>query len=120
MFNDPNYIYTYTDFQDNLYTSVGNGFNLALGLEELINLRISYLQNNSLFQSIPPDITDVIHTPSNPSINSSVAITAKVSNQLLGASTIEVIIGYRNHESEYFSKGCCSACSRQGAIQIVF
>ena len=70
----------------------------------LINLRISYLQNNSLFQSIPPDITDVIHTPSNPSINSSVAITAKVSNQLLGASAIEVIIGYRNHESEYFSK----------------
>ena len=104
VFNDPNYIYAYTDFQDNLYTSVGNGFNLALGLEELINLRISYLQNNSLFQSIPPDITDVIHTPSNPSINSSVAITAKVSNQLLGASAIEVIIGYRNHESEYFSK----------------
>ena len=75
---DPNKFYTYTDFTNNVDNSTGSGgpprpgVQSIIGIGELMNARITYLNSLSEFQSISPTVSDVQLSPLNPSPNTSV------------------------------------------------
>ena len=52
---DPNTFYSYTDFTDNLNSSVG--VNPVIGISELMNDRITFLQNLPEFTTNPPTVS---------------------------------------------------------------
>ena len=55
--SDPNKLYTYEAFNKNLYESVSIGFSDIIGVKELMEKRIEYLQEHALFNGINPDIS---------------------------------------------------------------
>lgn len=55
VFADPNTFYSYTDFTDNLNSSVG--VNPVIGISELMNDRITFLQNLPEFTTNPPTLS---------------------------------------------------------------
>jgi len=69
---DPNTFYSYTEFIDNTSTSVAN----IIGISELMNARISYLQGLSEFTATPPVITNISTSPTNVLPHSTINITA--------------------------------------------
>lgn len=67
--NDPNYFYTYAQFQANLNNAVtgggggpGGGQSVP-GITQLMNARATYLLNHSAFQGTIPDISEINHSP---------------------------------------------------------
>jgi hypothetical protein len=52
---DPNTFYSYTDFTDNLNSSVG--VNPVIGISELMNDRVTFLQNLPEFTTNPPTVS---------------------------------------------------------------
>jgi hypothetical protein len=83
---DPNKFYTYSNFTQNVDNSVssggppGPGSQSVIGIAELMGARITYLNSLSEFKASSPIITDVLHTPSNPSSNTNVWVTVNVAN----------------------------------------
>ena len=77
---DPNKFYTYNDFLSNIYNSVGGGQQAIVGITQLMDARVNYLNNHLLFQYTAPVITNITHTPTTVSANSEVWFNAEVSN----------------------------------------
>ena len=77
---DPNKLYTYSDFLSNVYNSVGGGQQVIVGITQLMEARVNYLNNHPLFQYSAPVITNITYTPTPVSYNSEVWIIAEVSN----------------------------------------
>lgn len=102
--NDPNKFYTYTNFIDNVDNGIyssggrpGQGESI-IGIAELMETRVTYLSSLSDFQAASPAISAVEVTPSSPSPNSTVSITAEVSDASL------VILAYRTNFTDTFEK----------------
>ncbi|UKN00108.1 CotH kinase family protein [Paracrocinitomix mangrovi] len=89
--------YTYQQFQDNLYTSIGSWLGFRAGLESLMSGRLTYLNGLPEFQALQPTISN-INAPSSPDPFSSVSITAEVTD------ANDVYLGYRYGEFESFNK----------------
>lgn len=98
--NDNNAIYTYSQAQSNLTTSVGNGGGpngSIIGIKALFDARTSFLNSSSEFQANAPSISN-IDFPESVVANSSLDVTADVSN------ANNVILGYREFAGDRFTK----------------
>ena len=91
---DPNTFYSYTEFIDNTSTSVAN----IIGISELMNARISYLQGLSEFTANPPAINSILTNPASVLPHTSVNITAAISNSNYA------YLGYRYTFADKFEK----------------
>ncbi|RKZ00513.1 MAG: hypothetical protein DRQ13_00300, partial [Ignavibacteriae bacterium] len=95
---DPNKFYTYADFLTNIYNSVGGGPQAIVGITQLMDARVNYLNSLPLFQYTAPEITNITHTPATVSANSEVWINAEVSNATI------VKLAYRFLQTNKFEK----------------
>lgn len=94
--SDPNTFFSYSDFTSNLNSSVGSGSVTIVGISELMNSRISYLQNLNEFTSISPTITITNNASVLP--HSTVNITANIQNSNYA------YLGYRFKFADKFMK----------------
>lgn len=78
--SDPNKFFTYAQFQSSLNTNITQGPSIIAGLSNLMSGRVTYLNSTTEFQQTPPTITNIQVSNTAPSLNSSVYITANVSN----------------------------------------
>ncbi|HIG31922.1 MAG TPA: T9SS type A sorting domain-containing protein [Flavobacteriales bacterium] len=91
---DPNLFFPYATFQTNLNSTIGNN----IGLTELMDARVAYLQGLSEFTASPPSITNLSSNPTAVLPHSTVSITAAISN------TNYAYLGYRFKFSDKFEK----------------
>lgn len=94
---DPNKLYTYNDFLNNIYTSTGGGGwppgQQIIGISELMEDRIDYLMSLNYFQYEEPEISNVNHF-----VENEIIINAEVAN------SINVFLGYRSNSYDQFIK----------------
>ncbi|RME92490.1 MAG: hypothetical protein D6772_16895, partial [Bacteroidetes bacterium] len=76
--NDPNKLYTFSDFEQNLDTSVQVDKSNIIGLYELMDKRAEYILSHPLMQKTPPTISAVEHQTE----GETAKITAEVSEAL--------------------------------------
>jgi hypothetical protein len=95
---DPNKFYTYNDFLNNIHNPVGGGPQSIVGITQLMDARVNYLNSLPLFQYIEPEITNITHTPTTVSANSEVWLNAEVSNANI------VKLAYRFLQTNKFEK----------------
>lgn len=96
--NDPNAIYSASDFTLNLENTVTDAFNgeSAFGILELMNDRADYLKNLPDFLATRPTIGNNAHDPASPPPSSDVTVTAEVGNADL------VLLGHRGSLKDLF------------------
>lgn len=98
--NDNNAIFSYTQAQSNLTTSVASGGGpngSIIGIKALFDARTTYLNSTSEFQATAPSISNIAY-PENVAANTSFEIKAEVSN------SNNVILGYREFAGDRFTK----------------
>ena len=99
---DPNYLYTYQNYLNNLTTTITGGGGPpgagTAGVYELMDSRATYLEGTSAFAAVPPTITNVVPSNSSPYYLETVSINATVSN------ASEVYLGYRYKKSDVFTR----------------
>ncbi len=95
---DPNKFYTYNDFLTNIYNSVGIGPQAIVGISQLMDARVNYLNNLPLFQYLAPEITNIINIPTTVLANSDIWLNAEVSNANI------VKLAYRFLQANKFEK----------------
>lgn len=98
--NDPNAFYTMTEFTTNINSSVDEvGFpsQSTVGITELMDARVTYLQNHEAYGFTQPVISDII-SPEEIVPFTSVNITAVISN------TNYAYLGYRHSKGDVFTK----------------
>ena len=93
---DPNLFYTYNDFTTNLTNVVGGGPNGIIGITELMNGRVAYLQSITEFTASPPTVS-VLNTNS-VIPHTSVNIIASIANANYA------YLGYRYTFADKFEK----------------
>jgi spore coat protein CotH len=94
--NDTNKFYSYTDFQDNLNSTVSDLIDYP-GITELMDARNTYLSTYPGFQGAP-DLSNIGWTPQAISVGDDIWITIDVTN------ATDVILAYRFAGSEVFQK----------------
>lgn len=83
---DPNFFYTYANFQANLNNQVSGGSGgpgggqVVPGITQLMNTRTTYLLNNTNFAGTVPTLASYGHSPQAVSPNSDVTFTATPAN----------------------------------------
>ena len=95
---DANKFYTYSDFTNNVYSSVGTGPQSIIGIVQLMDARAEYILSVTEFQYVQPEITNVVHSPEQVAPNSEVWFTASVSN------VNDAFLAYRSNEGGVFIK----------------
>ncbi len=94
--NDPNKFYTYTDFKNNIDNSIGGGGppgpgnQPIIGITELMQARLDFLNAQPEFLADPPVVHDISVNPSQVSAHSAVTITAGVDN----ADVVQMVYRY--------------------------
>jgi hypothetical protein len=88
---DVNKFFTFSQFTNNLTTDVVSGMTNAPGLTNLMNARNTWLNTQTEFTASYPSISNILVSNTSPSINSTVTITAAVTN----TNTTGVYLGYR-------------------------
>jgi hypothetical protein len=96
--SDPNKFYSYAQYQNNLTTDVGIGMDAAPGITNLMSGRITYLSALPDFTNTKPVITNVTSSDTTPIVNTTIFITANVTN------TNFVYLGYRFSKTQKFTK----------------
>lgn len=95
---DQNKLYSYADFISNVYNTVGGGPQAIIGIVQLMDARIDYLQSLTDFQYAAPEISNAGHIPDQVPPGSTVWITAEVEN------TENVFLAYRSNSFDVFEK----------------
>ena len=91
---DPNLFHSYSDYQNNLTNSVSN----VIGVSELINSRVNFIQSTTEFSASPPTISSVASNISTALPHTTINITANITN------TNYAYLAYRFKFSEKFTK----------------
>jgi len=91
---DPNLFFPYATFQTNLNSTIGNN----IGLTELMDARVSYLQSTAELTAIPPSIGNVSSNTTSVLPHTTVSITVSISNSNYA------YLGYRFKFSDKFEK----------------
>ncbi|MHC1706325.1 MAG: CotH kinase family protein [Bacteroidales bacterium] len=94
--SDQHKFFTYAQFLSNVNTSINQPGGQIPGLGDLMNARFTYLSNHMEFQQTPPVITSVSASEPNPSMDTTIYITATVN----GANA--VMMGLRNSTLQKF------------------
>jgi hypothetical protein len=97
---DPYKFYTYSQFQSNISTDVTVGMNTAPGISNLMSGRNTFLVAQSDFTATKPVISNVLPSIAIPVVNSTISITATVTN----TNTDGVLLGYRANKFLPFTK----------------
>jgi hypothetical protein len=79
--SDPVKFYSYTQFQNGMSANVSVGSYSVPGISTLMAARNSYLQSQSEFTLVAPTVTNVMYSPSLPTVGDTLWITAALSNQ---------------------------------------
>jgi hypothetical protein len=95
---DTNSDFTYSQFQNGLTTNYTFGSYTVPGISNLMSARVTYLQSTADFTYSTPSITGIAASPALPSLNSTVTITAQVTN------TSTVYLGYRYDIADKFTR----------------
>ena len=95
---DPNYLFSYADFQSNINSTVPFSMGDVIGITELMNARVTYLQSLPEFTAIPPAISNITSDPANPIPHSTITISAQITN------ATDVYLGYRFKFHDKFTK----------------
>ena len=93
---DPNTFYSVAEFTENTNSSVG--VNYVIGVSELMNPRVAFLQNLLEFTATPPVVSNISSNPIAVLPHTSVSITANISNSSY------VYLGYRFNFADKFEK----------------
>lgn len=81
MQSDPNKFYTYQEFLNNINTTVVDSDGKVItGITELMEARKNFLNGTTEFQNTPPALTGIQPSDTFPLLNSTIYITAQVSN----------------------------------------
>ncbi|KAA3615811.1 MAG: T9SS C-terminal target domain-containing protein [Calditrichaeota bacterium] len=101
--DDPNKFYTYSNFIDNIDDGIGSGRpgpgnESIIGITELMDARITYLNSLSDFTASSPEISNIENNPTNPAANTDVWITVDV------ATATSVQLAYRSSLTAAFEK----------------
>jgi len=91
---DANLFFPYATFQSNINSTIGNN----IGLTELMDARVSYLQALPEFTAIPPTVSNIVTNPISVLPHSTINITASIINSNYA------YLGYRFKFSERFEK----------------
>jgi len=94
---DPNGFYSHSDFIANINSSVGTPTSIV-GISELMNARILYIQSLPEFTATPPTFSNITSNPVNPTPYSSVTISAEITN------ATDAYLGYRFKFHDAFTK----------------
>ncbi len=97
---DTNKFFTTAQYQTAMTTNTPYGSYLIPGITTLVDGRVSYLKSTADFTNLPPVITDVKPNNIAPILNSSIAITANVTN----STTSSVYLGYRFLNTDKFTR----------------
>lgn len=89
--------YSFQEFQDNVTVNVGSGWDLRLGLENLMSNRETYLNALPEFQATQPTISNIV-VPVEPNPFTLINITADATN------SNTMTLGYRYNEFDVFTK----------------
>jgi CotH protein len=92
--NDPNKLYDYEGFRQNLVYTVSTGFSKAIGIVELMEKRTGYLMNHPLFNGKNPEVSDVVHERN----GGGVQVTARVKD------AENVFLAWRPNERSPFKR----------------
>ncbi len=101
---DPNKLFTYANFQDNLTNDISQGGGGPMGgrstpgLTNLMTARSAYLLGLSDFTQTQPSITNISLSNSAPVLNETISITANI------ADGNKVYLGYRNETIAPFTR----------------
>lgn len=96
--SDVNKFFTFANFTSNLNNDVTSGPQSYAGLTNLMNGRYTYLMGLSDFTATAPTISSITPSNANPALNSTVIITANITN------TNTAFLGYRYDETKHFVK----------------
>ena len=91
---DPNLFHSYSDYQSNLTNSISN----VIGVSELINSRVNFIQSTTEFSASPPTISSVVSNISTALPHTTINLTANITN------TNYAYLAYRFKFSEKFTK----------------
>ncbi len=78
--NDPNKLFTYTDFQNSITQDINTGTGVIIGIEPFLHERKTYLDTVDVLQPLQPDIQSVTINPDTPLVNQEVTITCQVTD----------------------------------------
>jgi hypothetical protein len=97
---DPNKFYSYSNFTSNLYTQISGGGpqGSAIGIVQLMDARVNYLNNLTEFKNLAPTISDVAHSPEKVTQNTEIIFTTTVSDET------EVYLAHRSKNYGIFEK----------------
>jgi hypothetical protein len=95
--NDVNKFYSYSNFINNIDTTVGPASNQFPGIKDLMKSRMAYLDTFPGFKGYP-DVLEIKHQPETPDKDQETWITAKIIN------ANKVILGFRNNSKGIFQK----------------
>lgn len=96
--SDVNKFFTFANFTSNLNNDVTSGPQSYVGLANLMNGRYTYLMSQTDFTATAPTISSITPSNANPALNSTVTITASITN------TTSAFLGYRYDETKHFVK----------------
>tara|TARA_B100001750_G_scaffold242269_1_gene255374 strand:- start:3020 stop:5287 length:2268 start_codon:yes stop_codon:yes gene_type:complete len=99
--NDVNSFYSWSDAVNNINNSYGSGSQTKIGITQLMNNRINYILSQSEFQLSPPSVSNITLSANNPSINSTINISADINSN---ANINYVYLGHRDNPSDVFTK----------------
>lgn len=99
---DPNKFYSYSEFTNNIYSSVGGGggpgSSAIVGITQLMETRIDYLSSELEFQAAAPIVLSVSCSPNDPEPGTEILFLAEVSN------ADEVYLSLRTDHLSVFEK----------------
>lgn len=100
--NDPNKLYTYEQFLNNIHNTVGGGpppnQMPVPGITQVMETRIQFLNNHQWFQAIAPEITNIEYSPELINAGDEIWINAQVENATLAE------LAYRSENSPVFQR----------------
>lgn len=96
--SDPNKFYSYTNFQNGMGTNVSVGSYSVPGISNLVGPRVTYLQSTTEFSALPPTIANIQVSNSAPVYNSTVTVTANITN------VVTPYLGYRFDKTIKFTR----------------
>ncbi len=95
---DENKFYTYNNFINNVNSSVGGGPQSKIGITQLMNSRVNYLNSHDDFEYTAPSISYVTHNPQQPEANTELWFSSTVEE------ATEVYLSYRFSSLATFTK----------------
>ena len=99
--DDPNKLFSYSDFLSNLNSQVDK----SVGISQLMESRADYLSGTSYFQQPAPEIAEVHFAPEQFTAGSEITILADISNASYASLAYRSSLGARFEKVEMFDDG---------------